>query len=223
MTKRTKNQERVDQYLRGKLSTPDVEAFELELMDSIDLQQELETTLALRGAMAFDAKRQPASNVAELLPESSGPSAWRRLAMAAAIALAVLSTLMWWKTGSDLVDLEGRMEALAAPLGEVLAVPVPVMRSSGGQTPDVMVQKPEGRTAILLDIELGLAARERNSLEFALVDPQGETVLSWQSAPNASGHATAVVSSEQVPASRLWLQISDATGDELERRLLEFR
>jgi hypothetical protein len=97
------------------------------------------------------------------------------------------------------------------------------MRSAGGQTPDVIVQKPAGRAAILLDIELGLRAREQAQLDFALVDPEGATLLAWQSAPTDDGRATAIIDNQQIPASRLWLQINTSNGELLERRLLEFR
>jgi hypothetical protein len=104
----------------------------------------------------------------------------------------------------------------------MVTIAVPIMRSAGNQTPDVIVQMPEKRAVFLFDIELGLQARAQQQLNFALVDDAGTTLLAWQGRPTADGRATAVINSEQVPASRLWLQVS-ANGESLERRLLEFR
>lgn len=214
----------VDGYLRGKLSADDVEAFETALLESPELQAELETALALRALLSRepDEAKQEATQPRPLQPQS-GPENWQPVALAASFILAVVSTVMWWKTGNDAAGLERQMQALSQPIAEVLIVPVPIMRSIGSQTPDVIIQKPQGRAAILLDIELGLRARQEAQLDFSLVDPAGETVLSWQSAPGDAGRATAVIKSGQISASRLWLHIADPEGEVLERRLLEFR
>jgi hypothetical protein len=90
-------------------------------------------------------------------------------------------------------------------------------------TPDVIVHKPAGHSAILLDIELGPRARESELLEFALVAYAGNPILTWSAAPAEDGHTSVMLNSEQVPASRLWLQTSSSDGQVLERSSLEFR
>ena len=214
----------VDQYLRNKLSEADEEAFETALLESSELQQELETALALRKVLERASEDAMASDEADppqqLLNSGSG---WRPMALAASILLAVVSTVMWWKSGNDLATLERQVQAMSEPLTEVLTVPVNIMRSGSQTTPDVIIQKPQGRAAILLDIELGLQAREEAGLNFELVNAEDTTILAWQSAPNAQGRSTAILHSEQMPASMLWLKISTAEGDPIEQRLLEFR
>lgn len=215
----------VDWYLRDELSAEDEEAFETAMLESPALQQELETALAIRGALQKDSMPEhPSPGVSDPMPEKRmGGAAWRPLALAAAVALAVLSTVMWWKSGIESADLERRLQAHAQPRTDVLTVAVPIMRSASGQSPDVIVQKPAGQAAILLDIELGLQARQEPQLGFELTDSDGGQVLSWQASPASDGRATALINSEQIPASRLWLRISDGEGNLLERRLLEFR
>lgn len=213
----------VDRYLRERLSAEDEAAFEEALLESPELQTELEAALALRAILAQGSEGAPGQAAAEPPARPfERPAGWQPVALAATVVLAVLSTVMWWKTGNESADLQRQLKALAQPRDEVLTVPVPIMRSAGGRTPDVIVQKPQGRAAVLLDIELGLAAREYATLDFALVDPNGKSLLAWQSAPTADGRATAVIATEQIPASRVWLHISDADGNTLERRLLEF-
>ena len=223
MTDQTHRQEWVDRYLKDQLSPEDEETFETRLLESQDLQDELEAALALRAVLARESDQGEAETIQAPPRPFERLAGWQPMALAATVALAILSTVMWWKTGNDAAALQQQLATLAQPRSDVLIVAVPIMRSSGGQTPDVIVQKPQGRAAILLDIELGLAAREEESLAFSLVNPEGETVLAWQSAPTPAGRATAVVPSEQIPASRLSLEIGDANGKTLETRLLEFR
>lgn len=217
-------QARVDRYVRDQMSAAESADFEAEMLESPALQEELETALALRAALQQEAAletRRIAGDRARRhqfeIPD------WRAFALAATVVLAVISTVMWWKVGIDAADLEQQLQSLAQPTSPVLSVKVPIMRTAGGQTPDVIVQKPEGRAAILLDIELGLRAREQAQLDFALVDPEGATLLAWQSAPTDDGRASAIIDNQQIPASRLWLQINTSNGELLERRLLEFR
>jgi hypothetical protein len=214
----------VDGYVRGRLSADDIEAFETELLESPGLQEELETALALRAALAQeqDSEGQPGNPPRPFVPNAESAN-WQPVALAASITLAVVSTVMWWKMSNDTGQLEQQVQALSQPVAEILTVQVPIMRASGSQSPDVIVLKPEGRAAVLLDIELGLQAREEAQLGFALVDSEGSAILAWRSAPLAGGHATAVIPSEQIPASQLWLEISGSDGETLERRLLEFR
>jgi len=215
---------RVDRYVRDRMSAAEAADFEAEMLESPALQQELETALVLRAALQQEAAletRRSAGDRARGHPFEK--SDWRAFALAATVVLAVLSTVMWWKVGIDAADLEQRLQSLAQPTSQVLSVKVPIMRSAGGQTPDVIVQKPAGRAAILLDIELGLRAREQAQLDFALVDPEGATLLAWQAAPSDDGRATAIIDNQQIPASRLWLQVNTSNGELLERRLLEFR
>jgi hypothetical protein len=51
---RTSRQEWIDRYVRDELSVEEIAAFEQALLDSLEMQQELETTLALRQLLLFE-------------------------------------------------------------------------------------------------------------------------------------------------------------------------
>jgi len=215
---------RVDRYVRDQLSPKEIAAFETELLESPTLQQELEAVLALHTLLDTELAAESGKGIADQPAQVLETKAdWNRLALAATVILAVLSTVMWWKTGNDASDLGRQLEIVSLPQTNVLTVVVPIMRSASSRTPDVIVQKPVGEAAIILDIELGLQAREQEQLNFELVDPGGKTLLSWQSSPAEDGRATVLIDNRQIPASRLWLRINASNGNTLERRLLEFR
>jgi len=90
-------------------------------------------------------------------------------------------------------------------------------------TAAVIVQKPSGHAAILLDIELAPPIRQLEEVHFALTDQEGRAVANWVAAPSPQGRASVLINSEQIPVSQLWLEISSGSGDPIERRLLEFR
>jgi hypothetical protein len=139
------------------------------------------------------------------------------------VILAVFSTVMFWKVGNDSADLQHQVDLLSQPRTQVLTVPVNIMRSAGSQTPDVIVQKPTGHAAILLDIELAPPSRQLDDVHFALLDQGGKAVANWVATPSPQGRASVLLNSEQIPVSQLWLEISSRSGDLIERRLLEFR
>jgi len=216
----------VDRYVRDQMTEQEMAAFEETLMDSPALQQELETVLALRGALSMQPAPPPefeAGSESDATQTLTGAGKWQGLALAAMVVLAVFSTVMFWKTSNDAADLKRQLTQLGQPRTQVLTVPVDIMRSAGSQTPDVIVKKPPGHSAILLDIELTPAARQLDLLNFSLVDPDETLVATWVASPNPQGHSTAVFNTEDVPASRLWLEISTPGGELIERRLLEFR
>ncbi len=210
----------VDDYVRDRLPADEEAAFEEALLEDAELQAQVEVALGMREALNNDSELE----LQGAMPaRPSAGNSWSGYALAASVALAIVSTTLYWQAGVENDRLINQIESLGQPVGSVLHVPVNIMRSGGQSTPDVIVQKPEGRAAILLDIELGTKARGEAQLSFELLDPSGEPVLTWQSSPTSEGRTSVVLSSEQIPASRLWLQISDSSGNELERRLLEFR
>ena len=222
MPKQTSRQAWVDRYIRDELTVDEMAEFEASLMESPGMQQELETVLGLREALRCESKQE--IGTVDLLPNSlSRVGKWQSPALAATVILAVFSTVMFWKVSNDSADLQRELNLLSQPRTQILSVPVNITRSVGRQTPVVIVQKPAGHSAILLDIELGSRARELDMLAFALIDDAGNYILTWTAAPAADGRASVMLNNEQVPASRLWLQISSGDGQVLERSLLEFR
>lgn len=213
----------VDQYLRDELTASEIAEFEQALMDSPGLQQELENALALREILKHDtsaAEDKVASR--RFFPVRAG--ARLPAGLAAAIALAVFSTLMFWKVSSDAEGLREALAVQAQPVSGILTVPVDLMRAApDSRSPDVVVVKPPASQGILLDIELAPASRDRGELGFSLSRADGARVVSWRGTPTADGRAQVLFRSEQLPAGRLWLEIASGEDQPLERRLLEFR
>ncbi len=222
MARHTSNQLWVDRYVRDELTANEMAEFEKALMESSAMQQDLETALALRETLLIESGQEPVRAIPEAEPPY-GAGRWRQLAMAATLVLAVFSTVMFWKVSNDSAVLQQQVDLLSQPQSNILTVPVNIMRSTGGQMPDVTVLKPEGRSAMLLDIELAPVSLGHASLNFALVDESGTYITAWSAAPAADGHTSVLLNSEQVPAARLWLEISSSDGQALERRLLKFR
>jgi hypothetical protein len=222
MAKQSARQVWVDRYVRDELAVDETVKFEQALMDSPAMQQNLETALGLREALLLEPEQNVPRN--GLLPEPlPGGGNWQPVALAASVLLAVFSSVMFWKVSNDSAGLQNQLDLLKQPRTQVLTVPVNIMRSASNRTPDVIIQKPVGHSAILLDIELGPAASNFEELVFELVDDDGTAISSWNAAPVQSGRASVLLNSEQVPSTRLWLQISSNTGQKLGQRLLEFR
>ena len=222
MTKQTSRQGWVDRYMRDEMTVDKMAEFETALMELPGMQQELETVFGLREVLFLESKQDSGTDNRRTV-SLPGAGKWQSLALAALVILAVYTTVMLWKVSSELEDLQRQVDLLNTPRSKVLTVPVNIMRSAGGQTPDVIIQKPAGHSAILLDIELGARVRVFERLEFALIDDTGNPILTWTAAPVGDGRASVMLNNEQIPASRLWLQTSSSDGLVIERRLLEFR
>lgn len=215
---------RVDRYVKNQLSPEEVEEFEIEMLDSPRLQDELEAVLALKGILQAETDLEPVRAVAEPRATYGNKGTnWNQLALAASFALALFSSVMWWKTGNDAATFENQVELLSQPNTNVLRVGIPIMRSAGSQTPDVIVQKPGPGSAMFFEVEVAPSVAERAPLEFQLLNDSDELILRWSATPGLNRHANVLVNSDQVPATRLWLTISSSDGELLERRLLEFR
>ena len=224
MAEDTSRQQWIDRYVRNELTVEEITEFELALIDSPQMQKGLEAVLGLREALLLEPDPGQETAGDDLLPESlSGGGNWRSLAMVASVLLAVFSTVMFWKVSNDSAALQNQLDLLSQPRTVLLTVPVNIMRSASSQEPDVIVKIPTGHSAMMLDIELNPASRQQQSLGFALLDEAGTAVLKWNATAGADGHVEALLNSEQVPASRLWLEISSEGGQVLDRRLLEFR
>ena len=208
----------VDRYLRNELNAEDEAAFETALFDSPELQQQLETALAIRQSFELDDR----VNKQSVLQHSGRRSHWQPLALAASVVLAAFSTTMYWKVSNEVVGLQSEIKQLNQPRAGLLTVPVDIMRSAGSQTPDVIIQKPAVSSAVVLDIELSSAVDGLDSINAALVDDQGAELLSWESSRTPLGRSQVVFSSSQLPNGRVWLEMSDKQGKVLDRRLLEF-
>ena len=153
----------VDDYVRDRLSDEDAARFEEALLEDTELQESVEIALGVQEVI----RNEPIPVTESTQLETSGRNSWSGLALAASVILAVVSTTLFWRAGVENEQLQSRLEALTQPVVNVLQVPVNIMRSGNQTSPDVIVQIPDGRSAILLDIELGLLAREESVLNFS--------------------------------------------------------
>lgn len=221
MVEQDMNNNIVDRYVRDELSDEEVVAFEEQLLEDPQLQDELEAVLALKEAMQIQNQLDADTEEPEDL--LSGGNQWSNMAIAASVLLAIVSTTFYWRTSVETGRLQEQLAALQAPRTSVLNVAINIMRSAGSKTPDVIIQKPAGHGVLVLDIELSPGFHKLDSINFQLQTGEGKSVLRWTALPTTSGRASVVLNAEAVPDGMVYLQISDSSGKLQEKRLLEFR
>lgn len=210
----------IDRYLRSELSQDEEAALETALLDSPELQDELEVALAMREALRLDDENEPAVKE-EPLDYLKGKHNWQPLAMAASVLLALFSTTMYWKVSNESAALQQQVDALNQPHASVLTVYMDIMRSAGG-TPDIIIQKPAANALVLLDIELSPQGQRMDSILMSLKTESATEGLIWRVEVAASSRVTVAFTSGQLPDGRAWLEMSDPQGKVFERRLMEF-
>ncbi len=215
------NKDITDRYVRNKLSPSAVEEYEVRMLESPELQKELEEALLLQRALESDEQVTGLTRTER--SELSRYSHWKSVALAASFFLAVISLVLFLDSRGTTNALRRQLDELTQPRTQVLHVPVPIMRSANSTIPDVIVQLPDGYSIIMLDIELGTKSRTAPTLTFILNNDDRAPVLTWTAKPKTDGKSTVALNSEQISAGQSWLIISSAAGEELERRLLEFR
>ena len=223
MTEHSKDYELVDRYVRNELSADEEAYFEIRMLQSQQLQQHVQNALGIKEALKLDEKLKEPTITAISGSRHSRENPWKSMALAASVVLAVLSTLMFVKSSIEVNGLKRQIEELNQPKTSVLIVPVDIMRSTGNGSPDVIVQKPSANTIIQLDIELTRQSQVQSMLRIALYGDGPAPIASWEAAPLANGRTIAFLRSEQMPIGLVKLQISDADGKSLERRVLEFK
>lgn len=215
------NKDWVDRYVRNKLSSEDEIAFEIALLEDQHLQAEVESTMAIRETLkrVANASQLATTSVARKMPLGS-LTTW---ALAASVLLAIVSTGLAWRFNIDNSVMQSQIEAMQSPLTNLLRVPVDIMRSSGNNTPDVVIQKPSGRSAIVLDIELSGRFQKLDLVDFSLRREDDDLLLVWSATPDRNGYVSVMLQSETIPDGKVFLYISDVHGQLVEKRLLEFR
>lgn len=208
-------EEWVDRYLRDELDDEERDAFELELMNSPELSKALTAAMGLQQALELGEEHLPDSDPGDVSP--LGPSrGWRTFAMAASLLLAVFSTTMYWRTSNE-------VSVLRAPVGQVLTVPVEVMRSGSETEAPRAVAIPNEADLVLFDIEIPADHADEAVLDMRLSAQDGEEILSWQSSPLPIGNHNVAVRASQLPRGQAVLEARNPDGELIYRRLLEFR
>jgi hypothetical protein len=221
MARRIHEIKRVDRYLRDEMSAQELAEFEDAMMDSTELQDELQAAISLRETLAL------APDTGRSAPPGhftgSGAARWPLVALAVSIVAAVGSTALLLQSKSEMRGLQVELARQGQPQADILLVPVDIMRSAGPSVPDVIIRKPEGRGAMMLDVELGPAAQAEAELDFYLLDESGRVTQEWSAIPGSDGRSRVLLFGETLPSARLWLQVQAGDGRTLERRLIEFR
>ena len=215
------NNDWVDRYIRDELTAEEETAFEERLLQDPELQQELEAAMAIVEALertdliTGDLVDPPVSSISK--------NSWTPFAMAASVLLAVVSSTLLWRANIESAELRQQIDGLQQPRGHVLNASIDIMRASGKNTPDAIIQKPDGQSAIVLDIELSARFKQQQQIHFELrEEAANEAVLTWNATPTADNRASVMINSETIPDGRVLLFIT-APGITSESRLLEFR
>ncbi len=216
------NNSRTDRYVRNKLTPAEVEAYELQMMDSPELQDELEEALLLKEALKLGRAGSEVPKDSGVVANDSG-SRWMPWALAASVTLMLVSSYLYVSNWSETKLLKNQLASLSQPRSEVLFATVKIMRSAGNAVPDSIIQLPERSVMVMLEIELGSRSRNVQNLLFSFESEGQATGLNWIGSPDASGLTTVAINSEQIPLGMVWLVVSASDGEVLERRLLEFR
>ena len=211
----------VDRYLRDELSDDEREAFELALMDSPELADSLAAAMGVQQALELGERHRPDEQRVDESPMQP-PSGWRTLAMAATLVLAVFSTTMYWRASNEVSTLQNSLNALREPVGQVLSVPVEIMRSSGVQAPRA-VAIPDDVGLVLLDIEVPASHASQPLLQMRLTTVDGEEITAWQSSPLPAGNHNAVIRADQLPRGEAVLEVHTPDGQLIYQTALEFR
>jgi len=222
MNKGNENAKLIDRYLRDELMADEEEAFEMELLESPEMQLQLETAMAIQRAILLTDEFDRANNT-QAPPVAAAGNHWPTWALAASVTLALFSTIMFWKLSTEAGALRSEIDALRQPRTTELIVPVDIMRSADQQTPDVVIQKPDADVLMVLDIELSGVAVRAGPLQLVLRDAQSAELFSWGASGSQNGRLSVAFNSSVMPRGRVWLEISGADAGVLDRRLLEFR
>lgn len=210
----------IDRYLRNDLSADEEAAFETALLDSPDLQDDLEAAMAVCQVLHLEEESESSVNE-EPLDYLQRKNNWQPFAMAASVLLAVFSTVMFWKISNDSAGLQRQIDALNQPHADVSTVSLDIMRSSG-DTPGVVIQKPAANALVLLDIELGPKGQQKDSILMTMRDESHAEILHWTSTVRGQRRVSMAITSDQLPDGQVWLEMSDSQGEIFERRLIEF-
>ena len=106
--------------------------------------------------------------------------------MAASVLLAVFSTTMYWRVSNEL-------SALQAPVGQVITVPVEIMRSGGETEAPRAVAIPDEAGLVLFDIEIPADHADEPMLNMRLSTQEGQEIVTWQSTPLSTGNHNVAV------------------------------
>jgi len=209
-------------YVRNKLLPAEVEEYEQRMLDSPELQDELEEVLLLQQALQF-GKTESVKLQDSATWKTGGRPARIQWALAASVTILLASAYLLVSSWSEKSVLINQVASLSKPRPDVLVATVKIMRTAGNSVPDSIIQLPDKKTTVMLEIELGSRSRGARSLLFSFESENAPGNLSWVGSPDKGGLTTVAINSEQIPLGLVWLIVSATDGAVLERRLLEFK
>ncbi len=216
--------QRADSYVRGKLDKSAIDAFEIELLESLQLQDAVEDALGLQQLAKVEQKRIDSKNT--VLPFFfSGHSGERPVvlqwSLAASVLMATVTSTLLWRSESENSGLQSQVAAFNQPVGRLISVPMDIMRTMDSRSPDVVIRMPAQASILALDVELDPALASAASLMLSLSNASGEQVFSWQASPGLNGRLDFAFMSTTLTYGKFWLTMRAANSDVVDERLLE--
>ncbi|KAA9134109.1 hypothetical protein F3N42_00745 [Marinihelvus fidelis] len=217
--------DKVDLYVAGALSDEETAEFELQMMSSTELQDEVEAALALRVAVEKAPGADGTSEAIRATGRFSAPMA--RYATAASVLLAIVSVALFWRSNSEVRTLREMLDTTGAPYSSVVQVRLDsgAMRSAGtpGNVRVIQVPPQDGLVLFSLDVPLELAASPAVDLELAF--SSGHPSLDLAATPQPNGKVLVAIPARSVPTGRATLLLRSTNGtDAVSNAIdLEFR
>ncbi len=225
-TRQLEQQDLIHRYLRDELTEQEASAFEVAVLESPELQDELEAAMAVQHsfkmaeAKGVEVSGQPAKGGnLQVSADKKRTMSLPQWSLAASVVIAAASLLFFWQARQQIGELEHSIASqnLARP-GAGLTLPV--MRA--GSTQAFVVQRPASGSIVNLGVEVA-ANSAQTPLQLAFMTVAEQQVLyRWNGIPDAENTVSKAIDARFFPVGRVWLVIRDADGELLERRLLEF-
>ncbi|RLA50732.1 MAG: hypothetical protein DRR42_12280 [Gammaproteobacteria bacterium] len=210
-----------DRYIRNKLSPAENIEFEQRLLESRELQNEVEEALILQKALRLEKTLINESKHGTYEVNRISP-VWMKWALAASTVLAIVSISFYFVENAERKLLVDQVASLGQPRTGVVSASIKIMRSADSHIPEAIIQLPTQDSILLLEVELGTHSRAEKKLNFAFQSDNDSTILAWTGVVDEHGMSSVAIDSERVPSGLVWLVVSGKEKIALERRLLEF-
>ena len=152
----------VDRYVRNELNPPETEAFEQFMLDHAEVQDEVLTAMTLKQGLpealtSIEKNGTGTSWLSRLLGTGLQP-AFSLAGSALAVTFAVLFVI----ANSEVNDLEGQIDAMQGPQGDIATAYLPRVRSADAAAFEPVAVMPAKNSGwALLQLELGYAEADR--------------------------------------------------------------
>lgn len=196
------HQERIAQYLSGRMTDGEADAFEADCTTHEDLRQDLEQTLQFREGLARLREAGKLDRISD--GHSSG---WLSWAIAASLVVCVVAGFLWWSEYSPVRPLLSTALPVGRPDARAL-VQYRFVAMRDGAAAAVTIPSDKGTAALMIRPDAALAPgasspRYRVRLERD-VDGQNDVLVAETSAVGVTeeGFVIAYLAPDRLPAGR---------------------